>query len=76
VRIPDEQVADDERVPRVRADAADALAEIDGVMPGVRMAFVVVEADERQRADIDAFLRAVGLLDGEDERERLRRRRP
>ena len=39
------------------------------------MDLVVLEADERQRADVDVLARAVGLADREVELERARRRR-
>ena len=47
---------------RVRADAVDALAEVEAIQP-VAVGLVVVEADERQRANVDLFPRAVGLHD-------------
>ena len=42
-------------MPDVRADAVDAFAEVEAVEPGCEWTLVVVEADERQRADVDAL---------------------
>src|SRR5262249_42167020 len=67
VRVPDLQVADDEGVLRVRADAIDAFTEIDAVETRRAVHFVVIEADERQRADIDRLAATIRLLDREDE---------
>jgi len=47
-------------MPRIRPDALDAFAKIETIRHAV--GFVALEADERQRADIDSSLAAVGLL--------------
>ena len=67
VDVPDLQVADDERVPGVRADAVDALAEVHPVEPVAGVHLVVLEPDERQRSDVGRLAGAVGLADREDE---------
>ena len=58
----------DERMPRVGADAVDAFAEVEAVQ-AVAVGLVVLEADERQRADVDLLRAAVGLLDREGQVE-------
>src|SRR5262245_8071829 len=65
--VPATHVLDDEGMPGVRAHAIDALltfaaktAEIERMTP-LAVGFVVLEADERQGADIDFLLAAVGL---------------
>src|SRR5579871_5398449 len=61
MRVPDFQVADDERMLGVRPDALDALAEIDAVESRRAVDLVVVEPHERQRANVNRLLAAVGL---------------
>ena len=62
VQFPDLGAANHERMPLVGADAVDAFADVDAVEP-VAVGFVVLEADERQRANVDGLLGAVRLHD-------------
>src|SRR5207253_6132639 len=54
----------------VRADPifVPTCPQLDVVQAGLRVALVVVEADERKRADIDLRAAAVGLLNRQDQR--------
>ncbi len=65
---PELHAADDERMPRVRPDAVDALAEVEAVQP-LAVRLVVLEADERQRANVDRLALAVRLHDRQRELE-------
>jgi hypothetical protein len=73
VDVPGPQVADDERVPGIRADVAHPFTQIeaDGV---VGMRFVALEANERQRADVDGLAAAVGLQHRKDQAQQRGRR--
>ena len=62
VHLPDPHVANHERVQSIRAEAVDAFAEVEPVA-AVAAGFVVVEADEGQRADVHILERAVWLHD-------------
>src|SRR5438874_2631974 len=62
VNLPDLRAPHDQGMPLIGANAVDALAEIDAVEP-VTVRLVVLEADERQSANIDRLARAVGLAD-------------
>src|SRR6516165_9408107 len=52
VRRPDSGVADDEWMPLIGPDTINPFAEIEAVQP-VAVAFVVLESDEGQSADVD-----------------------
>src|SRR5262249_1975348 len=68
VDLPYLHITDHERVFLVRADAVDALAEVETI-EAVAVGLVVLEADERQRANVDRLAAAIGLLDGKRQAE-------
>ena len=59
VHFPDFHIADDEGVQPVRAEAVHALAEVEAVA-AVAVRFVVIEAHERQHAQIELPAFAIG----------------
>src|SRR5262245_13595440 len=59
--LPKLRVADHERMSAVRANALDPCPQVEAVA-AVAVRLVVLEADERQGADIDLLAAAVGLL--------------
>ena len=60
VNFPDFCVSQDERMPRIGADAVDSFPKVDAVQP-VTMGFVVLEADKRKRANVYVFDVAIRL---------------
>jgi len=74
MHVPDLRIAHHERVFRVGADAVDTLAQVDPVQ-SVGVGLVVLEAHERQRADVGGLARAVGLHDRKGRLERTAGRR-
>src|SRR5262249_48969063 len=61
----DLEIANDERMLGVGSDAIHPFAEVDAVEADVAVDLVVVEADERDRADVDLPEAAVRLLDAQ-----------
>src|SRR5262249_53985994 len=68
MNLPYLHVLDDEWVSLVPSDSGDALAEVETVQ-AIAMGLVVLEADERQGADVRGPARAIGLLDRQCEVE-------
>src|SRR5437763_1478104 len=79
VRIPHPHIPNDEWMTQVRTNAAGATAEVDVQtayvqrMIALAMRFVVLEADEWQRTNVNLAARAVDRRDREHRVERLRR---
>src|SRR5436853_585671 len=78
VYVPGAQIADNKRMLLIRPNAVNgrpavrgAAAQVEG-MAALAVGFIILEADERQGADIDLFAAAVRLLHGQLRVEVLR----